>query len=469
MTEHKANISLKGGPTAAVLALKIPEVDICVVDKNAQRIVAWNSDVLPISEPGLLDVVQVAKGLHPNHQPRRPNLTFSTDIKKELRSADMVLIAVETPSGGGLPSYQSTGLAPDMRSFYAAVKHVAKTMERNFILVNKSTLPCGTSEETRRLVRSLLRPGVQCEVLSNPEFLAEGTAIQDLLYPDRVLIGSSTTTSGRAAAQVLARLYARWVPEERVVCMNSVSCELSKLAANALLAQRISSINALSAVCENVGADVKEVSYACGLDHRIGGSMLNASVGFGGSCFKKDVLHLTHTASSLGLQAVASYFGSIVSINDYQTERCVKRVTSRLPEGGKVAVLGFAFKPNTGDTRESPAIPVVRSLVLMGYRVFVFDPLVKKAAVVEDVRKSLNSLANLADERVSVRDNVYSTVQDANAVVLLNPWEGLRLFHDQGDKRECCICTLLSKTNTDSVENQDDSKAPRLIGSGYTK
>lgn len=408
--------------------MKVPEVDVCIVDKNASRIAAWNSTSLPINEPGLIDAVQMARGLGPGCESRRGNLSFSTDIDKEVREADIIFIAVETPSTAGEVSHPATGLAPDMTRFYAAIKHVAQTAVKDFILVNKSTLPCGTAEETKRVLRGLLPPNVHCEVLSNPEFLAEGSAIRDLLSPSRVLIGSSDTSSGREAAQYLAELYAHWVPKDRIMTMTSHSCELSKLAANALLSQRISSINALSAICEELGADIREVSSACGLDHRIGASMLNATIGFGGSCFKKDVMHLTWTASQLGLQAVASYFGNIVTINNYQTERCIRRIVRHVPGGATVGILGFAFKPQTGDTRESPAIKVVRSLALAGYSIRIFDPLVSEAKVMNDVRASLNGLAHIADERVAVGKDIQSTCHGASAIAVLNTWEGLRLF-----------------------------------------
>lgn len=398
------------------------------MDKTASRIAAWNSISLPIKEPGLIDVVQMARGLGPGCESRRGNLSFSTDVDKAVREAHIIFIAVETPSAADKASHPSTGLAPDMTRFYTAIKHIGQTAVKDFILVNKSTLPCGTAEETTRVLRGLLRPGVHCEVLSNPEFLAEGSAIQDLLNPDRVLIGSSDTNSGREAAQYLAELYAHWVPKDRIMTMRSHSSELSKLAANALLSQRISSINALSAICEELGADIREVSSACGLDHRIGASMLNATIGFGGSCFKKDVMHLTWTASQLGLQAVASYFGNIVTINDYQTERCIRRIIRHVPGHATVAILGFAFKPQTGDTRESPAIKVVRSLALAGYSVRIFDPLVNEAKVMSDVRTSLNGLAHIADERVAVGKDIQSTCRGASAIAVLNTWEGLRLF-----------------------------------------
>jgi UDPglucose 6-dehydrogenase len=408
--------------------MKVPEVDVCIVDKNASRIAAWNSTCPPINEPGLVEVVQMARGLGPGCTSRRCNLNFSTDIDKEVREADVIFIAVETPSTAGEVTHPAAGLAPDMTNFYAAIKQVAQTAVRDFILVNKSTLPCGTAQETMRVLRTLLRPGVHCEVLSNPEFLAEGTAIQDLLSPDRVLIGSSDTDSGRAAAEYLADLYAHWVARDKIMTMRSQSCELSKLAANALLSQRISSINALSAVCEELGADIREVSSACGLDQRIGASMLNATIGFGGSCFKKDVLHLTWTASELGLQAVASYFGSIVTVNSYQTERCIKRIIRHVPKNATVAILGFAFKPKTGDTRESPAIKVVRSLALAGYSIRIFEPLVNEVKIMNDVRESLNGLAHIADERVSVGKDICNTCRGASAIAVLNTWEGLRLF-----------------------------------------
>ncbi|KAG6357533.1 hypothetical protein INS49_013410 [Diaporthe citri] len=404
-----------GGPTSSVIALKVPEVDVCIVDKNANRIASWNSACPPINEPGLIEAVQMARGLGPACQSRRRNLSFSTDIDKEVREADIIFISVETPSTTGEASHPATGLAPDMTSFYAAIKHVAQTAVKDFILVNKSTLPC---EQLRRPCGCY---GV-CFAL----------ACTDLLNPDRVLIGSSDANSGREAAQYLAELYARWVPKDRIMTMRSHSCELSKLAANALLSQRISSINALSAVCEELGADIREVSSACGLDHRIGSSMLNATIGFGGSCFKKDVMHLTWTASQLGLQAVASYFGNIVTINNYQTERCIRRIVRHVPQHATVAILGFAFKPKTGDTRESPAIKVVRSLALAGYSIRVFDPLVNEAKVMSDVRASLNGLAHIADERVSVGKDIQSTCRGASAIAVLNTWEGLRLFPTEG-------------------------------------
>ncbi|TDZ55149.1 UDP-glucose 6-dehydrogenase [Colletotrichum trifolii] len=387
-----------GGPTSVILALKAPDVDVHVLDKSVARVEAWNSDRLPISEPGLGDALRAIKG-----RPR-PNLVFSTDVDGLLPKADIVFIAVETPPGLSHGSTARSGVAPDLGTFHAAVQQVASLVTKDVIIVNKSTVPCGTADETARMVRSRLRPGIRCEVLSNPEFLAEGTAVENLLNPDRVVIGSSQSPNGLAAATVLADLYALWVPRERIVTLSTRSSELAKLAANMLLSQRISSVNALSAVCEKLGADVTEVSRACALDRRIGPHMLRASVGFGGSCFKKDVLHLAHAAHVLSLDEVAAYFTGIVSLNSYQTERYAKALVEHEPRIECVAVLGFAFKPDTGDTRESPAIAFIRALIINGISVRVYDPLVPKPRIIDAIRASLRGLTFLADSHLTVSD-----------------------------------------------------------------
>jgi len=263
----------------------------------------------------------------------------------------MIFVAVDTPPG---PMELRGGAAPNLSTFYAVILQIGKIMRRDFILVNKSTVPCGTAEETKRFLTSILPLDVHCEVLSNPEFLAEGTAMNDLLCPDRVVIGSSLTRSGRAAATELVDLYASWVPRESIVTVSSQFAELLKLAANTLLAQPISTINAMSTICDETGADITEVSRICGLDQRIGPNMLRASLGFGGSCFRKDILHLTHTAADLGLREVATYFDGILSINEYQTNRFTDRIIETIPitrEPKTLGVLGFAFKPNTDDIR----------------------------------------------------------------------------------------------------------------------
>ncbi|KAI8627872.1 nucleotide sugar dehydrogenase [Xylariaceae sp. FL1651] len=432
-----------GGPSSAILALKVPEIDVTVVDKNAARVAAWNSDTLPFSEPGLLNAVKAARGLDsplaieagqtttttPTPQ-RRPNLFFSTEVDSTIRKADLVFVAVETPSGKIDGS--GYGAAPDLTSFHAVIKHVAKTAEKDFILVNKSTVPCGTADATKEIIRPYLRHGIKCQILSNPEFLAEGTAVSDLLHPDRIVIGCDETDAGKAAAEALGYLYANWVSSDKIITMNSRSSELSKLAANALLAQRISSINALSAVCDKMGADITQLSRACGLDHRIGKYMLRSTLGFGGSCFKKDVLHLTNTAARLGLPDVASYFESVVNINSYQTNRFTENIINRVPSisvfGYRtvVAVLGFAFKPDTDDTRESPAIPVIRDLVLAGYHVNIYDPLVHEVQILQDLRTSLGEAQYKIDEQVSICTDVYDACNGASGIAILNSWADLR-------------------------------------------
>ncbi|KAI1372102.1 nucleotide sugar dehydrogenase [Hypoxylon crocopeplum] len=438
-----------GGPSSAILALKVPEIDVTVVDKNASRVAAWNSDHLPFSEPGLLDAVKAARGSNPpagsesvqitttaSISRRKPNLFFSTEVDGTIRKADVIFVAVETPSGK--LDGPGNGAAPDLTSFHAVIKHVAKTAEKDFILVNKSTVPCGTADATKEMIGPYLRPGVKCQILSNPEFLAEGTAVSDLLHPDRILIGSDETEEGSAAADALASLYAKWVSADKIITMNSRSSELSKLAANALLAQRISSINALSAVCDRMGADVTQVSRACGLDHRIGRHMLRSTLGFGGSCFKKDVLHLTNTAARLGLLDVASYFESIVNINTYQTTRFTENIMSRVssnPVGRRtvLGMLGFAFKPDTDDTRESPAIPVIRDLVLAGYKINIFDPLVHEEQIRQDLRASLAEAQYKIDEQVYICTDVYEACDGASGIAILNSWEDLRYIPSRRD------------------------------------
>ncbi|KAJ0164160.1 UDP-glucose 6-dehydrogenase 1 [Colletotrichum tanaceti] len=324
-----------GGPSSAILAFQVPEIDVHVLDKSDSLVAAWNSDRPPISEPGLHEVVRVTR------ERARPNLFFSTDMDGLIPRADIIFIAVQTP-----PTPESDR---SVRSFNAAVQQIGSLLTKDAILVNKSTVPCGAAEETARLLQSRLRLGIKCEVLSNPEFLAEGTAVQDLLHPDRVLIGCSSSHAGRAAAAVLGDLYARWVPRERIVTMGARSCELSKLDANMLLSQRISSINAISAICDKLDADVTDVSRACGMDRRIGPHMLRASIRFGGSCFRKDVLHPAHTARSLALDEGAGYFGSIATLNKHHTERYARRLHQHNVQGARlqiVAVLTLTSKPN---------------------------------------------------------------------------------------------------------------------------
>lgn len=431
----------KGGATSAVFALHLPDVIISVVDTNSERIASWNSDNLPFSEPGLHEVILATRGeINPDqvldkngpqeHKvvSRRNNLFFTTDVESEIGQADLIIVAVDTPKGCK-DSQGRTG--PDLTSFMAAIDKIGKMTDQDFILVNKSTVPCGMTEETKQILASTARPGVHFEVLSNPEFMAEGTAIRDLISPDRVLIGSSNTVKGHAASSTLANMYATWVPRERILEMGSRSVELAKLASNALLAQRISSINALSAICEEVGADVEEVSYACGLDHRIGSHMLHASLGFGGSCFKKDILHLAHFSARLGLDEIAEYWESILSLNQYQTARFTANIlyqVRQITPHPSVGVLGFAFKPGTSDTRESPAIPVISTLLLHGYYVRIFDPLVPESKILQDLRARMANSGDLIANQVTVCSNVYEACIDMQFLIILNAWDQMRSF-----------------------------------------
>ncbi|KAI0909948.1 nucleotide sugar dehydrogenase [Ustulina deusta] len=425
-----------GGPSSTILALKVPDIDVTVVDKSVPRVEAWNSDQLPFSEPGLLEAVQGARGTksqltsdEAQTSERRPNLFFSNDVDGAIREADLIFVAVETPSGKR--DGPGNGAAPNLTSFHAVLKHIANTVEHDFILVNKSTVPCGSADAARHIMTPYLRPGIKYQVLSNPEFLAEGTAVADLTHPDRIIIGCDESEEGYAAANSLGSLYARWVSDDKIVTLNSRASELAKLAANTLLAQRISSINALSAICDKIGADITQVSSACGLDKRIGKHMLRSTLGFGGSCFEKDVLHLTNTAARLGLPDVASYLESVVGINTYQTDRFTQNIMSRVPSSptGRrtlLAMLGFAFKPDTDDTRASPAIPVIRDLVVAGYQVKIYDPLVEEEKIRQDLCASLPQGEHKIADQVSVAKSVYEACEGANGIAILNSWKDLR-------------------------------------------
>ncbi|KAF1814069.1 UDP-glucose 6-dehydrogenase [Eremomyces bilateralis CBS 781.70] len=408
-----------GGPTSAVMANKNPDLQVTVVDLSIKRIEAWKSDQLPIYEPGLLDAVKLARD---GDGGRKPNLFFSTDVDTAVREAELILVSVNTPTkitGTG------AGRASELSYFESAVRTIAEVATTDKIIVEKSTVPCRTAENMREILSAIGHPGVNFEILSNPEFLAEGTAIPDLMEPDRILIGSLNTAAGLSAAAALADVYAAWVPRENIITMNTFSSELAKLAANALLAQRISSINALSAVCEATGADIEEVSYAVGLDTRIGRKMLKASVGFGGSCFKKDVLSLAYISETLHLPEVAAYWRSVVDINEYQKDRFTKRIIQCLfnsLKNKKIAILGFAYKKDTGDTRESAAITVVESLVAEDAKLSIYDPRVEEEQVWSDLKQTHIGLPKMK-ENVTLCSSVYDACADSHAVIILTEWD----------------------------------------------
>ena len=393
-----------GGPTMAMIAKKCPQYQVKIVDINSARIAAWNSDSLPVYEPGLKEVVESTKG---------KNLFFGTDIDASIKEADIIFVSVNTPTktfGIG------AGKASDLQYIEKTARSILVASDSNKIVVEKSTLPVRTAESMERILNSNQK-GIRFDVVSNPEFLAEGTAVADLENPDRVLIGGHTDENGRAAVEEVAKIYANWVPRERIITTNLWSSELSKLTANAFLAQRISSINSLSALCEKTGANIDEIAYAIGRDSRIGSKFLKASIGFGGSCFKKDILNLVYLSEHYGLPEVAAYWESIVKINEWQTTRSVKRVLRSLFNtiaGKKIAVFGFAFKANTNDTRESPAHLVVRELL---------DeqaiPVITDYKALPDAKRDLSDVL----DRVQFVEDPYEAAKDAHAVLLCTEWK----------------------------------------------
>lgn len=396
-----------GGPTMAMIASKCPDYRVVVVDIDAERIRAWQSDRLPIYEPGLLELVKSSLN---------KNLFFSTDIARGIEEADIIFVSVNTPTK---TFGEGAGRAADLQYWEKTARQIKACAKTDKIVVEKSTLPVRTAEAMERILKSD-NPAVHFEVLSNPEFLAEGTAVKDLEKADRVLIGGHDTETGRKAVQAMVEIYAHWIPRERILTASVWSSELSKLAANAFLAQRISSINSLSALCESTEADVTEVARAIGMDARIGSRFLNASVGFGGSCFKKDILNLVYLCQHYGLTEVARYWEQVVEMNQYQEDRFVRTMIASMfntVAGKRIAVLGFAFKADTGDTRESPAIRVCRSLIEERAAVVVTDPKALK-----------NARKDLADcgERIAYEEDPYQAAEGAHALAVLTDWEEYR-------------------------------------------
>ncbi|KAI8907910.1 UDP-glucose/GDP-mannose dehydrogenase family, NAD binding domain-containing protein [Gorgonomyces haynaldii] len=410
-----------GGPTCAVIAFKCPDVQVTIVDISQDRIDQWNSDTLPIYEPGLDEIVFRCRG---------KNLFFSTDVDKAILESEIIFVSVNTPTK---KSGIGAGFAADLAYVEAATRQIARVAKESKIIVEKSTVPCKTAESIRSILDANSSDDIQFDILSNPEFLAEGTAIKDLLNPDRVLIGSLTNQRGLKAQQKLADVYANWIPRDRIITMNLWSSELSKLAANALLAQRISSINALSAICEATGADVDEVAYACGLDSRIGPKFLKASVGFGGSCFQKDILNLVYLSESLHLPEVANYWHQVVIMNEYQKERFARRVVQKLFNtitNKTISILGFAFKKDTGDTRESAAITLVEYFLKENAHIHIYDPKVTKEQVRMDLVTDEQSAA-VFQKRVKIYNDPYQSCKDADAVVVVTEWDEFKQYDYQ--------------------------------------
>jgi UDPglucose 6-dehydrogenase len=396
-----------GGPTMAMIADRCPDYRVEVVDINPTRIAAWNSDVMPIYEPGLLDVVKRCRGR---------NLFFTTDLPTAIKAADIIFVSVNTPTK---TFGEGAGYAADLQYWEKTARAIIDHADCGKIVIEKSTLPVRTAEAMQRILQANPK-GLQFEVLSNPEFLAEGTAITDLESPDRVLIGAMDTPSGQAALARVVDIYAQWIPRERILTTNVWSSELSKLVANAMLAQRLSSINSISALCEQADARIGEVATAIGMDSRIGAKFLRAGVGFGGSCFKKDILNLVYLCRHYNLAEVAAYWEQVVQMNDYQESRFVRRMTESMfntVAGKRIAIFGFAFKADTGDTRESPAIKVCRMLLEERACLAIHDP-----QALDNARQELGDVPGT----IEYCPDPYACAKGAHAVAVLTEWREFR-------------------------------------------
>ncbi len=397
-----------GGPTMAVLADHCKDYQITVVDISEERIASWNSDNLPIYEPGLDEVVKRVRGR---------NLFFSTDISGGLQEADIVFVAINTPTK---TFGEGAGRGADLQYWEQTARSIFQHATKpEVIVVEKSTLPVRAATAMARILH-VGNPTTHFEVVSNPEFLAEGTAIRDLENPDRVLVGGRDNESGRKACEQIADLYAHWVPREKILLTNVWSSELSKLFANAMLAQRISSINSITALCEKTGADISEVSKAIGMDQRIGPNFLQASIGFGGSCFRKDILHLAYLCEHYHLPEVAKYWESVVKMNEYQINRFFKNILANqfnTMAYKKITIFGFAFKPDTGDTRDSPALPICQKLLAEQARICVHDP-----KALENAKKDL---AHFKGD-ISYEEDPYKAVEGAHSIAVITHWRDYR-------------------------------------------
>ncbi|WP_324719221.1 UDP-glucose 6-dehydrogenase [Salinimicrobium sp. HB62] len=406
-----------GGPTMAVIAQKCPKVQVTVVDINEKRIKQWNDpdvEKIPIYEPGLSEIVKEARGR---------NLFFSTDVDKAIDEADMIFISVNTPT----KTYGiGKGMAADLKWIELCARQIAEVSKNDKIVIEKSTLPVRTAAALRDILDSVGN-GVKYQILSNPEFLAEGTAVEDLRNPDRVLIGGDVETEeGREAMEALVNIYASWVPREKILTTNVWSSELSKLTANAFLAQRVSSINAISELCEKTGADVNEVAKAVGMDSRVGPKFLKASVGFGGSCFQKDILNLVYIARSFNLQEVADYWEQVIIMNDHQKKRFAANMVKTMYNtvaGKKIAILGWAFKKDTNDTRESAAIYVADYLLNEQAEIVVYDPKVTEEQIYSDLDYLGSRSGDANRQAVTVVDSAMEACEDAHGVAVLTEWD----------------------------------------------
>ncbi|MCH6257303.1 UDP-glucose 6-dehydrogenase [Puniceicoccaceae bacterium K14] len=406
-----------GGPTMAMIAHKCADITVTVCDINESRIAAWNSDKLPVYEPGLDEVVQGARG---------KNLFFSTDTAKGIKEADIIFVSVGTPT----KTYgANAGKAADLKFIELCARSIAENAESSKIVVEKSTIPVRTAESLKTVLAANSKPGLEFNVLSNPEFLAEGTAIEDLNDPDRVLIGGEETEGGQKAVEALVSVYARWIPRDRILTTNLWSSELSKLVANAFLAQRISSINSISALCEATGANVDEVAFAIGKDSRIGPKFLKSSVGYGGSCFQKDLLNLVYLCGHFGLPEVADYWQQVVSMNEWQRNRFTAKIIESLfntVNGKKITMFGFAFKKDTNDTRESAAIYIGRSLLEEEAKLAIHDPEVEAEQIFKDLEVPATEEDGSPSKSVTLYKDPYAATEKSHGLAILTEWDSFK-------------------------------------------
>ena len=411
-----------GGPTMAVIAQKCPHINVTVVDINSLRIDAWNSEdlsQLPVFEPGLDQIIKETRG---------KNLFFSTQVEKAIDEAQMIFISVNTPT----KTYgKGKGMAADLKYIELCARQIARVSKNNKIVVEKSTLPVRTASAIKSILDNSGND-VKFQILSNPEFLAEGTAVNDLLSPDRVLIGGDNSPEGQEAIKALVDIYSNWVPKDLILTTNVWSSELSKLTANAFLAQRVSSINAMSEICEKTGADVNEVAKAIGMDSRIGPKFLRASVGFGGSCFQKDILNLVYIAKSYGLDEVANYWEQVVIMNDHQKQRFSDNIVQTLyntVSGKKITFLGWAFKKDTNDTRESAAIKVADNLLNEQAEIVVYDPKVSEKRIYEDLDYLKTRSTEENRKLLKVTKDYYEACKDSHGIAILTEWEEFTTYN----------------------------------------
>ena len=409
-----------GGPTMAVIAYKCPNIKVTVVDLSEKQIGAWNSDNLPIYEPGLDEVVKAVRG---------KNLFFSTNIDATIAEADIIFVSVNTPTK---TSGIGAGRAANIKNCELCARKIAEVAKSDKIVVEKSTVPVRTAESIKRVLKSAST--YKFQVLSNPEFLAEGTAIDDLLKPSRVLIGGEQTDEGKAAIATLVSVYANWVPREQIITTNLWSSELAKLVANAFLAQRVSSINSISALCEETDADIDEIARAIGTDYRIGNKFLKASVGYGGSCFQKDILNLVYICETFGLKEVSEYWYQVVAMNDYQKRRFAFKMVRNMfntVTGKKIAIFGFAFKKDTGDTRETAAAFVMKDLLDERASLAVYDPQVKREQMFEEFNYTLNVNQTTfpgLDSMITTCSSAMESCKDAHAIAVMTEWDEFKTY-----------------------------------------